>query len=90
MAPSCNQEVVAGMLKGDYVYSRKPNPTLISTDTFDEELIRKDLRTTLGLASKHSCRLEIIMKDVHTLNNEPDRLARWIRIAREESERLWE
>ena len=24
------------------------------------------------------------MKDVHTLNNEPGRLARWVRIAREE------
>jgi hypothetical protein len=25
------------------------------------------------------------MKDVHTLNNEPARLARWVQLAREES-----
>lgn len=25
------------------------------------------------------------MKDVHTLNNEPDRLPRWVELAREET-----
>jgi len=27
------------------------------------------------------------MKDVHTLNNEPERLPRWVEIAREEVEK---
>ena len=53
----------------------------ISTSTFNEERIRSDVRETLKAAK--GCRLEIAMKDVHTLNNEPDRLARWVRIARE-------
>jgi hypothetical protein len=34
-----------------------------------------------------SCRIEIIMKDVHTLNEQPGRLARWVQIAREETTR---
>jgi hypothetical protein len=72
MAAACGREVV---------YSRKPNPSLISTSRFDEEAIRADLRRTLSAAG--GCRLEIIMKDVHTLNNEPGRLARWVRLARE-------
>jgi hypothetical protein len=63
------------------VYSRKPNPTLISTTRFDEDAIRADLRKTLSVAG--GCRLEIIMKDVHTVNNEPARLARWVELARE-------
>ena len=78
---------MAEALGNRYVFSRKPNPTLISTPGFSEALIRQDLRTTLSAASRHSCRLEIIMKDVHTLNNEPWRLARWVQLAREESER---
>jgi len=66
------------------VYSRKPNPTLISTERFDEAAIRADIRHTLSAAK--GCRVELVMKDVHTLNNEPERAARWVKIAREEIE----
>ncbi len=72
MAEACGREIV---------YSRKPNPTLISTGVFDEAAIRADLRRTLDIA--RGCRVELIMKDVHTLHNEPDRLPRWVQIARE-------
>lgn len=89
IAPLCNQEIMAEHMKGAYIYSRKPNPTLISTGHFNETLIREDLRLTLGLAKKHGLRLELVMKDVHTLNNEPHRLARWVEIAREESARFF-
>jgi hypothetical protein len=41
----------------------------------------------LDLTSAHGCRVEIIMKDVHTLNNEPGRLPRWVALAREEIDR---
>lgn len=75
---------MAGELGRDTVYSRKPNPTLISTGRFDEDTIRADLRKTLTVAK--DCRVEIIMKDVHTLNNDPTRLPRWVEIAREEME----
>jgi len=34
------------------------------------------------------CRLEVIMKDNHTIGNDPSRVVRWVRIAREEAERL--
>ncbi len=84
VAPLCNQEIMAEALGGDYIFSRKPNPTLISTGTFAEDGIRHDLRETLALTRKHGCRTELIMKDVHTLNNEPHRLRRWITRAREE------
>lgn len=82
VSPWADQEFLAGAFGRDYVFSRKPNPALISTERFDEKLIRADLRQTLAAAK--GGRLEIIMKDVHTLNNDPGRLARWVRIAREE------
>lgn len=82
VSPWADQSFLAGSFGRDYVFSRKPNPALISTGVFDEAAIRADLRGTLEAAA--GCRLEIIMKDVHTLNNEPGRLARWVQIAREE------
>jgi hypothetical protein len=82
VSPWANQEFLAEEFGRNYVFSRKPNPTLISTEGFNEAAIRADLRNTLEVA--HANRVEIIMKDVHTLNNEPERLARWVQIAREE------
>jgi hypothetical protein len=82
VSPWADQEFMAEALGRKYVFSRKPNPSLISTSVFDEAAIRADIRHTLDVA--RGCRLELIMKDVHTLNNEPDRLERWIQIAREE------
>ena len=85
VSPWADQEFMAGALGRNCVFSRKPNPTLISTSVFDEDAIRADLRQTLDIA--RDCRLEIIMKDVHTLNNEPARLPRWVHLAREEAAR---
>ena len=85
ISPWADQDFMAEALGRDYVFSRKPNPTLISTGVFDEETIRNDLRQTLEAA--RGCRLEILMKDVHTLNDEPERLPRWVQIVREEIDR---
>ena len=85
VSPWANEEAMAEALGSDYVYSRKPNPTMISTGRFDEKQIRQDLGKTLAIA--RGCRLEIIMKDVHTLHNEPERLPRWVEIARQEIEK---
>ena len=81
VSPWADEKFMARQLGRDYVYSRKPNPTLVSTENFDEDAIRADMRHTLEVA--RNCRVEIIMKDVHTLRNQPDRLPRWVQIARE-------
>ena len=83
VSPWADEEMLARALGNRYVYSRKPAPAQISTAIFDEDAIRRDLRRTLDVARE--CRVELIMKDVHTLADEPERLARWVRIAREES-----
>ncbi len=82
VSPWADQAFMAEACGRDVVFSRKPSPTQISTSVFDERAIRADLRETLDVA--RNCRLELIMKDVHTLHNEPERLARWVELAREE------
>jgi len=85
VSPWADEAVMAAACATHIVYSRKPNPTQISTAIFDEAAIRADLRRTLDVA--RGCRIELIMKDVHTLHEEPQRLARWVAIAREEAAR---
>lgn len=82
VSPWADQEAMAAFCGRELAYCRKPNPTSISTERFDEEAIRRDLRHTLTVA--RDCRLELVMKDVHTLSGEGDRLARWVQLAREE------
>jgi len=81
ISPWCNQEFMAESLGKNYIFSRKPNPTNVSMRDFDEAIIRKDITRTLEIAE--GCNIEFIMKDVHTLADEPERLARWVMITRE-------
>jgi len=73
---------MAAQLGRDYVYCRKPLPTLVCGPTFDEEGIRADLRATLTVAGHLN--LQIILKDTHTVHHEPGRIGRWVQLAREE------
>ena len=64
----------------------KPDPLALASHTFDEDRIRSELRSALEIT--RDCRVEMIMKDTHTIGGGPGRVGRWVRIAREEAERL--
>lgn len=81
VAPWTDQVRVAEMIGRKYIFSRKVNPAPLCVG-FQEEPLRHDLRETLQVAGQLN--LEIIMKDVHTVQGDVSRLARWVRMAREE------
>ncbi|MDR0313802.1 MAG: hypothetical protein LBI14_09405 [Treponema sp.] len=83
MSPWAKRERGAEEIGKDYVYSCKPNPAFLASTKFDEELVRKDLTEIKELCRKNGCPLEFILKDLSTLNNEPQRLWRWAEIAME-------
>ena len=84
VAPTANQEIMTAKLAGRYVYSRKPQPAHVCVG-FNEAAIREDLRQTLRLTGGKN--LELIMKDTHTVENDPSRLSRWVQMARQEIDR---
>ncbi|MEG1426245.1 MAG: hypothetical protein RSC76_01010, partial [Oscillospiraceae bacterium] len=83
VSPWSNKFEMRDILGKNYIFSRKPNPSYICKG-FDEVEIRKELSETLGMAK--SLNLEIILKDTHTVENQPERFARWVQIAREIAE----
>jgi hypothetical protein len=83
MSPWVNEEIGASEIKGDYVYSRKPNPALLAWPNFREESVREHLKTTVETCARHNCPLELILKDISTVAYEPQRLWRWSEIAME-------
>jgi hypothetical protein len=84
VSPWSHAEKMAEYLGNRYIFSLKPSPTPLSRPQMDEQLVRRELRK--AIRATRSCRLEIIMKDNHTLGGNPSNVTRWCRIAREESE----
>lgn len=83
MSPWVDEEVGASEIKGDYVYSRKPNPALLAWSEFREDRVREHLKQTVDVCARHGCPLELILKDVSTVQYDPQRLWRWAEIAME-------
>ena len=88
MSPWVNVEVMAERLGNRYIFSWKPHPGVLATDTFDEEFVRQTLRQGLRALKRNDCRVEIIMKDCHTIRRDPQRVIRWVQIAKEEAEAI--
>ncbi len=81
VAPWTDMKIAVEELQDRYVYVWKPNPADLAMDFFDEELIRKKIKN--GLELTKGCIVEIIMKDTHTLRNDPSRMKKWAKIAKE-------
>jgi len=86
VSPWSDLAKMAEMLGDRYIYSMKPSPTDLAMDSFDEERIRIGIREAFRIT--RGCRVEVIMKDTHTIRNDPRRVMRWVRIVREEAEAL--
>ena len=86
LAPWADREFFAEQLGDQYIMSMKPHPTAVALDDIDEEQIRAGLRHDFEV-TRH-CRVEAILKDTHTIGNDPSRVVRWVQIAKEEADRL--
>lgn len=84
-----DEKKMAEELGDRYVYSRKPSPTPLSLPKLNHAAVRKDIRTTLEITRANNCRVELIMKDNHTLGNNPQNAVDWCRIAKEEIDSVW-
>jgi len=86
VSPWCDRATMAEQLGGDFVYSLKPHPGLLAAEKFDGDAVRHDARE--ALETTRGCRVEFVMKDNHTLRNDPRRATEWVRIVREEIDRM--
>lgn len=80
-------EFMGRELGDKYIYSMKPNPSHLAMSTLDEDLIRTYTRKILDAAKGGI--LEIVMKDNHTIGNDPTRVTRWVQLVREEIAEHW-
>jgi hypothetical protein len=86
VSPWADRAKMAAALEDRYIFSLKPNPAALAMEGFDADAIRRDLRHDLEAA--RGCRVEVVMKDNHTIRADPRRVLEWVRIARAEAERV--
>lgn len=86
VSPWADVAVMSEKLGDRYIFSYKPNPADLAVPEMDEERVRNNLRRALERTK--NCRVEVIMKDNHTIGKNPENVIRWCRIAREEAERV--
>jgi hypothetical protein len=77
-----NFEKMAELLKGDYVFSHKPTPSDLATGKLDLERVEKELKAKFEITKANKNRVELMMKDNHTLGKNPQVLVEWSKMAK--------
>ena len=86
MSPWIDPERAAKELGGRYIFSYKPNPAMMASIEWDPDAVRRGIREFLE--QTRGCVVEMVMKDTHTCNHQPQRMSDWVRIAKDECERF--
>ncbi|MFW5788087.1 MAG: hypothetical protein ACOCV3_07450, partial [Halanaerobiales bacterium] len=69
ISPWCDEEYMGEVLQdADVIYSRKPSPNYIGVGEFDEAAFTEHITHTLKAAK--DCSLEIIFRDIYSLNGQ--------------------
>ncbi len=69
------------------VFSYKPNPAILGMASWDIDDARKQLRDVFD--KTRDCVIEVTMKDLHTVNGQPQRISEWVSMAKALAEEYW-
>jgi len=84
ISPWCDEHFMGERLAGKkIIYYRKPSPNFLGVGkVLDEDAVRKSIDTTLECAK--GCKIEFNTRDVYTVNNDAEKVRRYVEIIREE------
>jgi hypothetical protein len=88
VTPVADVAKCAEQIGKDYVISWRPNPSIMVCNGWDEARIRRVIRE--GLTACRGLHVDITLKDVQTVEHQPERLKDWVRIVRETIDGVWE
>lgn len=84
ISPWADIDQAVEQMQGEYIISYKPNPAIFAEKQWDLRRARADLID--ALERMKGCSIEIIAKDISTVQNEPHRLWKWAQMASEVTE----
>ncbi|MBN2302313.1 MAG: hypothetical protein JXN60_07360 [Lentisphaerae bacterium] len=89
ISPWADVRKCAEQMRGNYVFSYKPNPTVISTSHVDEAAISSGLEDAFRSTKEYGCPVHVLMKDLQTVQGKPERITRWVELARAAAEKVY-
>lgn len=81
ISPWADVAAAAERIGRRYVISLKPSPSVLATQSWHPELVREELESKLAAA--RGCNVEIVLKDISTVQRQPQRLWQWMEVASE-------
>ncbi|MHB8277796.1 MAG: uroporphyrinogen decarboxylase/cobalamine-independent methonine synthase family protein [Candidatus Humimicrobiaceae bacterium] len=87
ISPWANIDEASEKMRGKYVISLKPSPSVLAFETWEPELVKKELEKKLKAAK--GCNVEIVLKDISTVKHQPWRLWEWVNIANEVTKNIY-
>ena len=82
VTPWADVEKCAEQIRSDYVCSWRPNPATMVCSGFDADFVRNEIINGLNKFCKYGCIVDITLKDVQTLEGQPERIKKWCEIVR--------
>ena len=81
ISPFADVAKCAEQIGKDYILSYRPSPADMVSYGFDPDRIRKILKRDLEAAK--NCHVDITLKDVETVQSDPDRVRNWVALTRQ-------
>jgi hypothetical protein len=81
VSPMADVARCAEQIGEDYVLSYRPSPSDMVGYDFDPDRVRRILRRDLEAC--RGCHVDITLKDVETVQDDPERVRRWVHITRD-------
>lgn len=82
VSPFADVRRCAEQIGNDYVLSYRPSPADMVSYGFDERRIRGIVKRDLEFCRANSCHVDITLKDVETVQRDPQRVRKWVRLVR--------
>jgi hypothetical protein len=88
VSPWADVRSSAEQMGGDYVFARKPNPANVARD-FSREVVEKEITETIEACLENKCPYEFVLKDISTVNGNPQNLIEWAKTVTETIDRYY-
>jgi hypothetical protein len=89
VSPFANVAKCAEQIASDYVLSYRPSPADMVSYGFDAEKAKGIMKRDLEICKANGCNTDITLKDVETVEGDPNRVRKWVQVAREAIDEVW-
>ena len=82
ITPWADPHRAAESMGKDYVMAAKPNPAFVAMPRFNFEPVEQEITRYCEACRKHGTTVELVLKDISTIANNPENLTQWAATAR--------